>query len=159
MIKKLRKGKKTVYISHWFNTVREADKILVMEKGGIAWIGWRGKHPWPTMPITTSVQHAGASNKNQRTPIDLYGPIAIMGTNYYDYIGMTWIYPLKKKSSGKVQGIKGRNSKSKRENWSDVLGHMEEVNMMKIHLEAHGIIHEPTAPYSPDQSGIAESVN
>ena len=39
MIKKLRKGKKTVYISHWFNTVREADKILVMEKGGIAWIG------------------------------------------------------------------------------------------------------------------------
>ena len=38
-IKKIRKGKTTVYISHRFNTVRAADKIMVMEKGGVVEFG------------------------------------------------------------------------------------------------------------------------
>jgi len=38
-IKKIRNGKTTVYISHRFNTVRAADKIMVMEKGGVVEFG------------------------------------------------------------------------------------------------------------------------
>lgn len=38
-IKRIRKGKTTVYISHRFNTVRAADKIMVMEKGGVIEFG------------------------------------------------------------------------------------------------------------------------
>jgi ATP-binding cassette, subfamily B, bacterial len=38
-IKKLRKGRTTVYISHRFNTVRAADRIMVMEKGAIMEFG------------------------------------------------------------------------------------------------------------------------
>jgi ATP-binding cassette, subfamily B, bacterial len=38
-IKKLRKGLTTVYISHRFNTVRAADRIMVMEKGEVKELG------------------------------------------------------------------------------------------------------------------------
>lgn len=38
-IKRLRKGRTTVYISHRFNTVRAADRIMVMEKGEVKEFG------------------------------------------------------------------------------------------------------------------------
>jgi ATP-binding cassette, subfamily B, bacterial len=38
-IKRLRKGLTTVYISHRFNTVRAADRIMVMEKGEVTEFG------------------------------------------------------------------------------------------------------------------------
>jgi ATP-binding cassette, subfamily B, bacterial len=38
-IKRLRKGRTTVYISHRFNTVRAADRIMVMEKGNVIEFG------------------------------------------------------------------------------------------------------------------------
>jgi ATP-binding cassette, subfamily B, bacterial len=38
-IKKLRKGRTTVYISHRFNTVRAADRIMVMEEGDVKEFG------------------------------------------------------------------------------------------------------------------------
>jgi ATP-binding cassette subfamily B protein len=39
IIKKLRKGRTTVYISHRFNTVRAADRIMVMEDGDVKEFG------------------------------------------------------------------------------------------------------------------------
>ena len=38
-IKRIRKGLTTVYISHRFNTVRAADKIMVMGKGSVIEFG------------------------------------------------------------------------------------------------------------------------
>jgi ATP-binding cassette, subfamily B, bacterial len=38
-IKRLRKGRTTVYVSHRFNTVRAADRIMVMEKGEVIEFG------------------------------------------------------------------------------------------------------------------------
>ena len=38
-IKRIRKGRTTVYISHRFNTVRAADRIMVMEKGDVKEFG------------------------------------------------------------------------------------------------------------------------
>src|SRR5205814_5187387 len=38
-IKRLRKDRTTVYISHRFNTVRAADRIMVMEKGEVKEFG------------------------------------------------------------------------------------------------------------------------
>ena len=38
-IKRLRKGRTTFYISHRFNTVRAADRIMVLEKGQVAEFG------------------------------------------------------------------------------------------------------------------------
>jgi hypothetical protein len=104
---------------------------------------------------------------------DLCGPIdptTYGGTNYYilftdDFTRMTHIYPLRKKSSAEVlekfreykpevEKQTGRVIKRLR---TDGGGGYEK--WMGAHLKGSGIIHETTAPYSPDQNGIAERSN
>jgi transposase InsO family protein len=78
---------------------------------------------------------------------------------------MTYIYPLKKKSSAsvlerfkeykpEVEKQMGKLIKRLR-----IDGGGEYEKWMGKHLKGSGIIHETTAPYSPDQNGVAERAN
>ena len=97
-------------------------------------------------------------------------PVTYGGTKYYvsfmdDHSRMTRIYPLKNKSSAvvlekfmefKTEVEKQTGSQIKRLRTD---GGGEYEKWMKAHLKGLGIIHETTAPYSPDQNGVAERVN
>src|SRR5579859_3429582 len=104
---------------------------------------------------------------------DLCGPIDPTthgGTNYYllftdDFTRMTRIYPLKKKSSANVLE-KFKEYKPEVEKQTVKLikclrtdGGREYEKWMGIHLKGSGIIHEMTAPYSPDQNSVTERAN
>jgi len=104
---------------------------------------------------------------------DLCGPIdptSYGGTNYYlsftdDHTRMTQIYSLKKKSSANVlEKFKEYKAEVEKQTGKVIKrlrtdGGGEYEKWMKIHLKGLGIIHETTAPYSPDQNGVAERAN
>ena len=78
---------------------------------------------------------------------------------------MTYIYPLSGKSSADVlQRFKEyqaevENQLGKKIKRLRTDGGKEFVKVMGQHLKACGIIHETTAPYTPEQNGVAERAN
>ena len=132
-------------------------------------------------PCLEGKQHRQPSHKpatRAKEPLelihsDLCGPIeptTYGGASYYvlftdDFTRMTHIYPLKKKSSGDVlerfmeykPEVEKQTGKSIKRLRTD--GGGEYVKWMGNHLKGSGIIHETTAPYSPDQNGVAERAN
>ena len=104
---------------------------------------------------------------------DLCGPITpttFGGTKYYvlfidDYTRMTNIYPLKGKTTvevverfkeykAEVETQTGKQIKRLRTD-----GGGEYQGSVRAYLKRSGIIHETTAPYSPEQNGVAERAN
>ena len=100
----------------------------------------------------------------------LIEPTTYGGTNYYvlfidDLTRMTHIYPLKGKSSEEVlkrfkdyrAEVENQQGKTIKRLRTDGGGEYEK--WMKEYLKNAGIIHETTAPYSPEQNGVAERAN
>jgi len=97
-------------------------------------------------------------------------PTSIGGANYAgtftdDATGMTFIVPMKGKSAAEllerfkefkeeVENQLGRKIKRLRTD-----GGGEYKKAFEKYLKQHGIIHETTAPYSPEQNGVSERAN
>ena len=118
-------------------------------------------------PATRATEPLELIHSDLCEPID---PTSYGGTNYYvlftdDYTRMTHIYPLKKKSSVDVlerfreykPEVEKQTGKVIKRLRTDGGGEYEK--WMGAHLKGSGIIHETTAPYSPDQNGVAERAN
>ena len=114
-----------------------------------------------------------AQNPLELIHSDLCGPInptSYGGANYYllfvdDCTKMTHIYSLKTKTSKEVlmrfkeYKAEVENQKNRRIKQLRTDGGGEYEKWMGSHLRGSGIIHETTAPYSPEQNGIAERAN
>jgi len=104
---------------------------------------------------------------------DLCGPITpttFGGAKYYilfidDYTRMTRIYPLKAKTSADVlERFKEYKAEVEKQTGKQIKrlrtdGGGEYEKWVERYLKESGIIHETTAPYSPEQNGVAERAN
>src|SRR5277367_3916835 len=143
----------------------EGMKIKVRTTVGVCEAYLQGKqHRQPShQPVTRAKEPLELIHSDLCGPID---PTTYGGTNYYllftdDFTRMTYIYPLKKKSSADVLE-KFKEYKPEVEKQTGKLikrlrtdGGGEYERWMEAHLKGSGIIHETTAPYSPDQNGVA----
>ena len=104
---------------------------------------------------------------------DLCGPITpttFGGTKYYilfidDYTRITHIYPLKGKTTAEVvERFKEYKAEVERHTGKQIKrlrtdGGGEYQGLVRAYLRESGIVHETTAPYSPEQNGVAERAN
>ena len=147
----------------------EGVKIKVRTAVGVCEACLEGKqHRQPShKPATRASEPLELVHSDLCGPID---PTTYGGTNYYvlftdDFTRMTHIYPLKRKTSAEVlerfreyrPEVEKQTGKSIKRLRTDGGGEYEK--WMKDHLKGSGIIHETTAPYSPDQNGVAERAN
>ena len=126
--------------------------------------GKQHRHPFPP------------SNKKARRKLDLVhsdvcGPLpySIGGMRYFitftdDHTRHVWVYPLRHKSDAlaafkefkvMVENLTGLTIKVIR---TDNGGEYTSIEF-EGYLRNHGIIHEKTAPYTPEQNGLAEVMN
>jgi len=104
---------------------------------------------------------------------DLCGPITpttFGGVKYYilfidDYTRMTRIYPLKGKTSANVlEQFKEYKAEVEKQTGKQIKrlrmdGGGEYEKWVEAYLKQVGIVHETTAPYSPEQNGVTEQAN
>jgi len=118
-------------------------------------------------PATRATQPLELIHSDLCGPID---PTSFGGAMYFilfidDCTRYTYIYPLKRKTSSSVlekfQEYKAEVEKQLDRNIKRLRtdGGGEYENWMGNYLKETGIIHETTAPYSPDQNGVAERAN
>lgn len=119
--------------------------------------------------LSFPISHSSACNPLHIVHSDVWGSASINSINgfrYYaifvdDYTRFTWIFPVRCKSELFTHFltfkrlVENQFSKTIKVLRSDCGGEYLSINM-KTFLSHHGIIHQTTCPYTPQQNGIAE---